>query len=93
MVREHGLAGEHPLEKAQPEGALGGRIGETLRLGAGGIFAIAWGLAGPATFIFLIAEDASRGVRGFWSWAACVIADVILAAIWPVYWLLLRWIL
>ena len=52
---------------------------------------LAYTLAGLATFIFLCAFD-GYPYNG-WNWLVAIPINMFLAAIWPIYWLILRPIL
>jgi hypothetical protein len=45
-----------------------------------------YGFGAGATYIHLISVDAERGIRGFENWITPILADTVLAAIWPIYW-------
>lgn len=55
------------------------------------LFAALYGLADLATFVYLIAADAPD-THGFFAWLVVIAVDFFLAAIWPVYWLVLHWL-
>lgn len=51
------------------------------------IFGILYLFGGPLTFVYLIYTDAQTP-HPFFQWLLLIICDVILAGIWPIYWLI-----
>lgn len=52
---------------------------------------IAYCLVGLATFLFLTFFDGYR--YNAWNWLIAVPVNSFLATIWPIYWLVLRWLI
>ena len=40
------------------------------------------------TFVYLVIDDARSGQITGWEWLLAIPLDLILAALWPVYWIL-----
>lgn len=51
------------------------------------IFVLLYLFGGPLTFVYLIYIDAQTS-NTFLQWLGLIICNVILAAIWPIYWLI-----
>lgn len=63
------------------------RLGEILIAPVLIIFGILYPFGGPLTFVYLIYTDAQTS-HTFFQWLLLIICDVILAGIWPIYWLI-----
>lgn len=52
--------------------------------------AVAYGLGSMGTFVYLTLLDGY--VYTWWNWPIALGVNAFLAGIWPIYWLILRWL-
>jgi len=52
---------------------------------------IAWTLAFPLTFGYLVIQD-SHNDHSFFGWIFLIIGDALGATLWPIYWGIVHWI-
>ena len=57
-----------------------------LELLFGSIFAIPFTLGAPATFVYLIQQDAETSLHSYFQWLGLITLDLIASATWFVYW-------
>jgi hypothetical protein len=53
----------------------------------GGVYSIGV----PVTWAWLLVEDLPEA-RAWWAYPVILVADTFLSFVWPIYWLLIRWI-